>query len=431
MKNLFSRFTDKRNHPVSRGAESPGKTKSPRSVLFLHQSYYQHYMLAAALRRRGWDAIQVSMEAPNSNDSWLYHGEDLNLYDPDPKAFRANVDRFFKEALERFDIVHFASNGYMAFHPEDFDNSMYRDRVPWDFIRLRERGVRIAFTTGGCYDGILQSSIARWTGGACNKCSYQNQPEICSDVKNAAWGAKILTYCDLISGEMVPTLDFLTSPKVCREPLTTALDDKFFSPDIEVPHQYDLRKSEGELIVFHAMANASRRDMRGESIKGSRFVIEAVERLKSEGMNVRLVYSTDVPSKDMRYIIVQADVVVDQLNLGWYGATGREAMMLGRPLICKVQLPGPEEPDRLSCLDECPAISATEDSIYAALKDILCSPGRRDELSMESRAYAQKWHSADACAARYEKIWDLVAAGVSPRQAGMSIGASYEASKSE
>ncbi len=401
---------------------APRSTK-PRSVLFLHQFYYQHYVLAAALRRRGWDAVQVSMEAQDSSDSWLYHGEDLNLYDPDAKTFRTNVDRFFKEAIDRFDIVHFCSNGYMAFHPEDFDDSIYRDRIPWDFIRLRERGVRTAFTIGGCYDGMLQSSIARWTGGACEKCSYQNQPDVCSDVKNAAWGAKILSYCDLISGETTPALDFLMSPKVSREPLTTAVDDQFYNPDIEVPEHYDLGKSEGELIVFHAMANADRRSLQRKSIKGSGAVIAAVDRLRDEGMNVRLVYSTDVPSIDMRFIMLQADVVVDQLNIGWYGATGREAMMLGRPLICKVQLPEQDDPEALASLNECPAVYATEETVYTALRGILGSAEERERLGRASRAFALKWHSADACAARYEKIWDLVAEGILPREAGKLVGA--------
>ena len=35
---------------------------------------------------------------------------------------------------------------------------------------------------------------------------------------------------------------------------------------------------------------------------------------------MRLEFVTDVPSKDVRFIQVQADVIVDQLNTGRYGA---------------------------------------------------------------------------------------------------------------
>src|SRR5438105_4953404 len=53
-----------------------------RSVVFLNNSYYHFYYLAQALRRRGWDAVTVSLEAPDGPQSYFYHGEDVNLYSP-------------------------------------------------------------------------------------------------------------------------------------------------------------------------------------------------------------------------------------------------------------------------------------------------------------------------------------------------------------
>src|SRR2546430_10520783 len=84
-----------------------------RNVLFLHNSYYHFYYLAQALRRRGWDAVTVSLEDPNGPHANYYHGEDLNLFSPDLVQFHLKIEEFFAEAIERFSLLHFAGDGVM------------------------------------------------------------------------------------------------------------------------------------------------------------------------------------------------------------------------------------------------------------------------------------------------------------------------------
>ena len=106
-----------------------------RSVLFLHNSYYHFYYLAKALRRRGWDALTVSLEDPNGPNANYYHGEDVNLFSPDPLQFYKNIEEFFAEAIERFRFLHFAGDGVMSFFPENWGKD-----EPWDIIKWRRRG---------------------------------------------------------------------------------------------------------------------------------------------------------------------------------------------------------------------------------------------------------------------------------------------------
>src|SRR4051812_46959060 len=73
-----------------------------RSVLFLHNSYYHFYYLARALRARGWDALTLSIENPAGPNANYYHGEDLNLYHPDPDELKRKVAAFYPEAVRRF-----------------------------------------------------------------------------------------------------------------------------------------------------------------------------------------------------------------------------------------------------------------------------------------------------------------------------------------
>lgn len=300
----------------------------------------------------------------------------------------------------------------MSFFPEN-----WQKEHPEDIIEWRNLGKKVAYTISGCNSAVAQTTVAEWSAMndgrvVCNSCVWQNRPEICSDSKNLAWGKKVDAYCDLIFGETVPALDYLDSPKTIFEPVTMCLDPSVWYPELPVPKQFKIAKDETELLVYHAVGNYQLRTKEnGRNIKGTPAVIEAVDRLKDEGMPVRLIFVTGMRNIDVRYIQVQADVIVDQLNYGRYGATSREGMMLGKPVICYINKREKKHGYYLSCLDELPLVSATEDTIYHVLKALLLDKEKRLVLGQKGREYAMKWHSADACAERYEQIYDRLMAG--------------------
>ena len=73
----------------------------------------------------------------------------------------------------------------MSFFPALFDNQPTYDVLPSDFIRLRQRGVKIGYSICGCLDGVAQSSVNAWSG-ACDRCVWQHQPQVCADDINLA-----------------------------------------------------------------------------------------------------------------------------------------------------------------------------------------------------------------------------------------------------
>jgi glycosyltransferase involved in cell wall biosynthesis len=156
------------------------------------------------------------------------------------------------------------------------------------------------------------------------------------------------------------------------------------------------------------MGNYETRSNEGRNIKGTPAIRAAVERLQGDGIPVRLVFATGVKNKEVRFLQVQADVIVDQLNYGRYGATAREAMMLGKPAICYINPNELTPATVLSSIREVPLVSATEATVYQVLKDLLLSPEKRQRIGRAGREYALKWHSADACAERYERIYDAI-----------------------
>lgn len=381
-----------------------------RSVLFLNNSYYHFYYLAQALRRRGWDVLTVSLENPENNSHLYYHGEDINLFDQDPAALNHNIERLLTEAKTRYKLLHFANDHVMSFFPDHYTKSDPPDIVEW-----KNMGNKVAYTVSGCLSATSQSGVANWSAlglgsPICDLCPWQDRPDVCSDERNLGWGRKVEKYCDVTFSETLPALDYLNGPKVIREPVTMCLDPIIWHPELDIPEEFRLERKPGEIIVYHAVGNYEHRLREGRNIKGTHAVLDAIERLQAEGFPVRLVFVTNQRNKDVRFTQAQADIVVDQLNIGRYGANAREAMMLGKPTICYINQHEPEQKDQLQSLQEAPLVSATEETLYDVLKALVLDPEKRQELGRLSRAYALKWHSADACAERYEQIYDQMMA---------------------
>ena len=99
-------------------------------------------------------------------------------------------------------------------------------------------------------------------------------------------------------------------------------------PDAEViPPGVDLREytpvepqERAKPIVLHAPSSRRR--------KGTEHLIEACE-----GLDVELDIIEGLPHAEARRHYERADIVVDQLNAGWYGIFAIEAMALGKPVL--------------------------------------------------------------------------------------------------
>jgi glycosyltransferase involved in cell wall biosynthesis len=125
------------------------------------------------------------------------------------------------------------------------------------------------------------------------------------------------------------------------------------------------------------------------------------------------MFYENVPNRDLRYYQVQADIVVDMLTYGFFGATAREAMMLGKPVVCYLR---PEWLDSMRAeipdyVDELPVVSATPDTVREVLVDLIDHPEKRAEIGRRSREFAVKWHSSRAAGRRLDAIYSGLLAG--------------------
>jgi hypothetical protein len=144
-------------------------------------------------------------------------------------------------------------------------------------------------------------------------------------------------------------------------------------------------------LVVHAPSH--------QGVKGTRFVLNAVNRLKSEGVAFEFALVEKMSRSEARKVFEQADLLVDQLLSGWYGGVAVEMMALGKPVVCYLReedlgfIGAPMRADL-------PIIRAEPNTIYEVLKDYLVR--RRSELAelgARSRAFVEKWHDPISIAA--------------------------------
>lgn len=137
-------------------------------------------------------------------------------------------------------------------------------------------------------------------------------------------------------------------------------------------------------VVVHAPSD--------RAAKGTNFLLQAVDRLRSEGVRFELVLVENIKRDEARRFYERADLVVDQLLTGWYGGFAVEAMCLGKPVVSYIRR---EDMTRLpsDLVDELPIIEATPVTITDVLRELLTD--RREqlpELGCRARRFAEKWH---------------------------------------
>jgi glycosyltransferase involved in cell wall biosynthesis len=143
-------------------------------------------------------------------------------------------------------------------------------------------------------------------------------------------------------------------------------------------------------------------------IKGTRFVVEAVDRLRHAGVAFDFALVENLERAEARRLYERADLLVDQLLLGWYGGLAVELMALAKPVVCFVR-DGDLAFIPPAMRDQLPTVNATPSTLFEVLHRLLTMP-REDlaELGRRSRAYVERWHDplriARDLGAEYEAI---------------------------
>jgi glycosyltransferase involved in cell wall biosynthesis len=141
-------------------------------------------------------------------------------------------------------------------------------------------------------------------------------------------------------------------------------------------------------------------------VKGTQFLIEAVERLQKEGYLINLNICEGITHDQLLKEYKKADFSVASLLGGWFGTVGIEAMATGRGIISflREEYLGYVESDYRIGL---PVVSADKYSIYSVLKDVR---KKRDykKWGEESRLFVEKYHDMKVVAQKVLHIYDSI-----------------------
>jgi glycosyltransferase involved in cell wall biosynthesis len=139
-------------------------------------------------------------------------------------------------------------------------------------------------------------------------------------------------------------------------------------------------------VVVHAPSGRRR--------KGTEHVLAACE-----GLDVELEIVEGLHHDEARERYRRADIVVDQLNAGWYGLFAIEAMALGKPVLTFLHEEAVERSERGLGV-RVPIVNATKETLRDRIAELAADPERRRRVGAESRAYVERVHDRERVADR-------------------------------
>lgn len=123
-------------------------------------------------------------------------------------------------------------------------------------------------------------------------------------------------------------------------------------------------------------------------IKGSEFVFAAVENLRKQNIDFEFVLVENMTHEQSLKAYEQADIVIDQLRIGWYGVLTVEAMSMGKPVLCYIR------EDLAHHLGQDPPLMITNPERLAHdLKKIIEDESLRVAIGQRAKSYFDRIHS--------------------------------------
>jgi glycosyltransferase involved in cell wall biosynthesis len=100
-----------------------------------------------------------------------------------------------------------------------------------------------------------------------------------------------------------------------------------------------------------------------------------------------------------------ADIVVDQLNVGWYGLLAIECMALGKPVVTFLHDEAVRRTED-AFGTRVPIVSATAETLRERLRPLVADVDERKRLGAASRAYVELVHDQERVT---DRLLDLYA----------------------
>jgi len=324
---------------------------------------HQAFRLAQAERALGCES-DVVVYAKN----YLGYASDQVVFKTGQNKFSKlySAAKFFTYAVHHYDVFHFNGGRSLIDHK-------YWHIHHWDLPLLKALGKKIFMTYQGCDARQKDITKSRYTHAACHECTQR----ACGPQFDH-WRRKRINIVEHYADHIFVLNPDLLAFVVKATWLPYAGLDLKNIPQRTVSTATDLQP----LHILHAPTN--------QSIKGTHYVVQAVTLLQKQGVPVELHLISGQTHDKVLAKIPTADLVIDQLLIGFYGSFAIEAMAHEIPVMCYLR-----EQDLLQCKISyagIPIISVTPEQLadkilyYSRNKPLLADIGK------QSRHYVEKIH---------------------------------------
>lgn len=361
-----------------------------KRALFYNPDYHTSFLMRDELRKQDWKADIycpagypkiLLYSQPDISDE--YSSRVTSGFFSKLQKFFCKLKFFFKLAFGYHYFVVYGTPFIYPFIPYFFKKKFIKKIYSFELSILKFFGKKIIYIPSGCRDEALRKNYLKHHPDMCNNCPLALGR--CDDAENLMKIQFLQKYGDFIVASAPSPLTRL------KKSITKykCIDLDLWNPNISIPKEFLLPPTK-KLRILHSFYNKHRTGS-GRNIKGSPFVLGAMDRLKKEGYAVEYVHLDSVQSKDMRFYQVQADIIVEQLIYGWWGSTGVETLSLGKPVVCFLHPEWKKEFfHRFPEYDSLPIVEASTDTIYDALKQLVIDREYRISSGKAARAFAER-----------------------------------------
>lgn len=279
----------------------------------------------------------------------------------------------FLKYRKSYDIFHFNLGSTF------FGSSLSPTKLGFLDLPLYPKKAKLFVTFNGCEARQKFTIMKMKPICACKEVNCQNNycfsPKV--DYHNARSIKKLAKYTNHMWAFNPDVLHFLPKEKSSFLPYAVyKFDQKVSFP-----------KLKKKIIVAHAPSN--------RVAKGTKYILFAMEKLIKKYpdlINFKLI--ENLPHEEALAIYNEADLIIDQLLIGWYGSFAVEVMLMGKPVIVRID----EEdlkfiPQNMAKELMKTIINANPYNIYDVLERCIQDRELLMKHAQASIEYARKWHN--------------------------------------
>lgn len=148
--------------------------------------------------------------------------------------------------------------------------------------------------------------------------------------------------------------------------------------------------------------------------KGSQFVLAALDELRDRGVKFELKLLEKVPFEEAQEWFKRADIIIDQVLIGWYGVLAMECMAMGKPVAVYMR------PDLANTPDEIPIHNINLDNMADRLQELIEDFEIRNDLAARGRAYVERTHGVDVVIPKLISVYERMMQESKPHYGGMA-----------